>query len=191
MSGMDLQPDFALVADGLEAATLQRRDGIAATALRYALRRTMTVREAEQSNGRYTTADLNWHLDASELTEPPRLGDRLLDAASEVWTVLEACLTTGGSRWLCVCRNLRSSAGWIPISRFAANGSQKAPAERSSERGTIVIPGSGPASNSKTPSGGSSMAASRAWCGQRFTWRNRFSWITDFKLSLPTARCSK
>jgi hypothetical protein len=111
MSALNLQHDFATIADGLESVTLERRDGGGATPLANALRRAVTTREAEQSDGRYTAADVRWHLDASELTEPPRLGDRLLDTAGETWTVLETRLATGGSRWACLCRNLAIVGG--------------------------------------------------------------------------------
>ncbi len=111
MANLNLQHDFATVADDLESVTLLRRDGGGSTTLANALRRAVTTREAEQSDGRYTAADVRWHLDASELAAPPRLGDQLLDTAGETWTVLETRLATGGSRWECVSRNLALVGG--------------------------------------------------------------------------------
>ena len=106
---LDPTSDFSTVCDGLETATLQRRGstpGGPATQIAHALRRSVTTREAAASNGRCTTSDVTWHLPVAELPEPPGLGDMLLDADGQRWTVLEVQCTTLGSRWRCVTRSL-------------------------------------------------------------------------------------
>jgi hypothetical protein len=107
---LDVQTDFAAVADRLEAVTLERRDG-APTPLAGALRRAVTTREAAISDGKYTSGDVRWHLSAAELTKPPALGDRIIDGAGQSWTILEMRLATCGSRFECVTRNLAIAAG--------------------------------------------------------------------------------
>jgi hypothetical protein len=111
MSGqLDAQTDFATIADGLEPVTLVRRDG-RSTPLAGALRRAVTIREAAASDGRYTAADVRWHLAASELDAPPQLGDRIVDGEGEQWTILHMRLATCGSRFECIARNLAIAAG--------------------------------------------------------------------------------
>jgi hypothetical protein len=107
----DPDPDFAQVADRLETVTLRRTDGSASAAITAALRRAVTTREAAVSDGRYTASDLHWHLPASELDAPPRLGDRIVDAAAQCWTILETRLQTCGARWECIARNLALAGG--------------------------------------------------------------------------------
>lgn len=107
----DLQTDFAAVADRLEAITLQRADGSGVVAISAALRRAITTREAAISDGKYTTADVRWHLAASELAEPPQIGDQIIDDASEAWTILETKSATCGSRFECIARKLAIAGG--------------------------------------------------------------------------------
>ena len=122
-SGFNPQSDFAQVTDALEAVTLRRADGSGSTAVASALRRAMTTREAAASDGKYTTSDVSWHLAAAELPAPPRLGDQIIDATAEAWTILETQLATCGSRWKCTARNLALAGGlntYITILREVA-----------------------------------------------------------------------
>jgi hypothetical protein len=119
----DPQSDFAQVTDALEPATLRRADGSGSVALASALRRAITTREAAASDGKYTTSDVHWHLAAAELAAPPRLGDQIIDANGEAWTILETQLATCGSRWKCTARNLALAGGlntYITILREVA-----------------------------------------------------------------------
>jgi hypothetical protein len=121
--GFNPQSDFAQVADALEPATLRRADGSGSTGLTSALRRAMTTREAAASDGKYTTSDVHWHLAAAELPVSPRLGDQILDADGENWTILETQQATCGSRWKCTTRNLALAGGlntYITILREVA-----------------------------------------------------------------------
>ena len=110
-TAFDPQSDFAQVADALEPATLQRADGSQRDAAGRRSARAITTREAAISDGKYTASDVRWHLAATELSAPPRLGDRIVDASGEAWTVLEAQLATCGSRWKCTARNLALVGG--------------------------------------------------------------------------------
>jgi hypothetical protein len=120
--GFDPHSDFVQVADALEPVKLNRADGSGSTELTGALRRAMTTREAAASDGKYTTSDVHWHL-AADLPAPPRLGDQIIDAGGEAWTILEAQLVTCGSRWKCATRNLALAGGlntYITILREVA-----------------------------------------------------------------------
>ena len=108
---LDLSSDFVQVADRLEAVTLRRGGGAAAVAVPSALRRAVTTREAADSNGRYTASDVRWHLAAAELPSAPGLGERIVDASGECWTILETRRATCGTRWECIARNLALVGG--------------------------------------------------------------------------------
>lgn len=105
-----LGSDFLSV-DGLEAVTIERTDAAPATPIAHALRRATTTAEADNSNGKYTASDLVWHLPTAELPESPRLGDRIVDAQTTGWTVLEVESCTLANRWRCRTRNLAIVAG--------------------------------------------------------------------------------
>ncbi|HEV2970688.1 MAG TPA: hypothetical protein VGY55_12025 [Pirellulales bacterium] len=133
---LDLQSDFAQIADDLEGVTLRRADGITATRLASALRRAITTGEAATSDGEYTTADVRWHLAAAELDDAPELGDRIVDSSGESWMILATRLATCGSRFECIARNLAITAGLntlIAIRREVIAKGQSGAAERSWE----------------------------------------------------------
>jgi hypothetical protein len=106
---LDLSTDFVTAADGLESVTLRRRGqspGGPGVVVSHALRKSITMREAAASGGRYTASDVVWHLPVAELPEAPRLGDVLRDSSGRRWTVLEVAHTVLGTRWRCASRNL-------------------------------------------------------------------------------------
>jgi hypothetical protein len=107
----DPQADFPQVADALETVGLRRADGSGTTKLTSALRRSMSIREAAASDGKYTASDVHWHLPATQLSLPPRLGDQIIDTTGESWTIFEIQLATCGSRWNCTTRNLALAGG--------------------------------------------------------------------------------
>jgi len=103
--------DFASIADGLGPVTLTRPGGSLTVEIEHALCRALRRAEADESGGRYTTTDVVWHLSAAELPEPPRVGDVLVDAQHERWTLLSVRRVTLGGRWQCVGRNLAVAMG--------------------------------------------------------------------------------
>jgi hypothetical protein len=59
-----------------------------------------------------------WHLPVSELPTALQLGDQIVTAASERFTILEIRHATLNSRVVCVCRNLAVAAGlesWVAL----------------------------------------------------------------------------
>jgi hypothetical protein len=116
--------DLTTIADGLETVTLLRRGSASGegTIIAHALRRAMTAFEASiatsadvhkqvPSGGRNTAADVVWHLPAAELAEAPRLGDWIVDADAQRWTILEVKLASLGARWRCETRNVAVACG--------------------------------------------------------------------------------
>lgn len=103
--------DFAEVVDNLTQVTLVRRDGSPVVEVPHALRRVVKTREAQRSAGHYMVNDAVWHLSRAELSEPPCLGDRILDVAGRAWTILEVQSVSQGTRWRCATRNLVIACG--------------------------------------------------------------------------------
>ncbi len=98
--------DFSSVVDRVEAVTVKRPGSSQTSSTTGALRRAVTTREAQASQGEYTLSDVVWHLPAGDVTEPPRPADIIVDGDGTLWTVLDVSQTTADSRWRCVCRNL-------------------------------------------------------------------------------------
>jgi head-tail adaptor len=97
---------LAALVDGVLPAVLTRPGG-AQTTLPHTLRRRLTHREAEASGGRYTTADVRWHLDAGALPQPPEIGSTLTDHEGRTWTILQVDHDAHGRRWRCTARHLQ------------------------------------------------------------------------------------
>lgn len=121
----DPSADFAKALDGTESVALRRRGtepGSSETIIAHALRRSVTVREAQSRNrgvtwksvpsgGHYTAGDVVWHLPVEELPEAPLLGDLIVDADTRRWTVLEVHRAAMQTRWRCLTRNLAIAFG--------------------------------------------------------------------------------
>lgn len=117
--------DFPCVADGLQAVTLIRPGTPLAIELA-ALRGAVSQREAAASTGRYTAADVAWHLPGNRLTTAPRVGDLVMDGGGRRWTILSVVRATCGARWRCICRSLAIGQGlddYIDLERGVATKS--------------------------------------------------------------------
>ncbi len=108
---IDLASDFPGAVDGLEAVTLKDRDGRSAQNVAKALRRAIGRREAAASSGRYTAADAVWHLPEGELSQPPEIGDVIVDSSGERWTILAVSHSSLVARFRCVARDLAIAGG--------------------------------------------------------------------------------
>jgi len=121
----DPTADFGQVVDGTETITFHRRtDAPDSPGVKVAgaLRRPITTREAKARNrnhtpkaiasdGRYTAADVRWHLPADALAEPPHPGDAIVDAGGRRWTILEVEQAVLGGRWCCAARDVAIAEG--------------------------------------------------------------------------------
>ena len=104
---LNFTDDFAAIVDGVQAITLKRRDSAATVAVPNAWRFSARTLEAEPAGGHVARADVVWEFTWDAESEPPRLGDALIDAAGECFTILaiDRFDTTGRVR--CETRNLR------------------------------------------------------------------------------------
>ncbi len=107
----DPSDDFPDVIDGLEAVTLVRADGSPGVAVPSALRLATRSREAAPCAGHYATSDVVWNLPGAQLPDGPRLGDTIVDASGQRWTVLEVQRAARGTRWRCAARHLAIAGG--------------------------------------------------------------------------------
>lgn len=98
--------DFARISDGLENVTFSKPGSSVTVAVAHALRRGVTLREAEKSGGRVTAADVVWQLPVAELPDHPQPGDAIVDGDGWRWTLLEVQAAAVAGRWRCVARNL-------------------------------------------------------------------------------------
>ncbi len=123
---LDFDPsDDLAISDGTETVTLLRRGtmpGGASTVISHALRRAISAAEAAintssdvhknvPSDGQHTAATVVWHLPVAELPTAPELGDVILDADGQRWTIVEVKCATLGARWRCETKNVTISFG--------------------------------------------------------------------------------
>ena len=92
--------------DGLETATLTHRLDSSTDAITACLFRAISIKEAEVSDGKYTTDDVRAHVKASEVAVAPVSGDTITDASGVIWTILSVRRDTLATRWRLICRVL-------------------------------------------------------------------------------------
>jgi hypothetical protein len=102
--------DFALMCDGLEAASLRRAGGDVLP-LTAALRVSHREVEAEPSGGAVVRADAVWRVQLPADEPPPRLGEAIVDAAGGRWTILSISEWRELYVWECATRELRIAYG--------------------------------------------------------------------------------
>jgi hypothetical protein len=102
----DFADDFADVVDGLETVTLRRRESNTVVAVTAARRLAAVSREAEVSAGAVVRSDVEWHLVLGDDTAP-QVGDIVIDAQGNHWTILVAEQLPHLQRWKCAARELR------------------------------------------------------------------------------------
>lgn len=104
---VDSEGDFSAVVDGFEPVTLRRRQSAETVAVAKALRFSSTTAEAAEAGGHVARHDVVWQLAWDGAVELPRLGDTIIDAAGDCWTILSVERRGGGTRLRCDCRNLQ------------------------------------------------------------------------------------
>ncbi len=96
---LDISTDFRTVTDWLKPASVDGLD------VQTSLRRAISVKEAQASEGKYTSSDVAFHLDRAEVPQQPQLGTQIIDEDG-IWTILDVHWETLANRWRCVCRKL-------------------------------------------------------------------------------------
>ena len=106
----DPADDFPTVIDGVETVYLHRAGAGGTTAVDGSLKRRQVVREFPHSGGGVSAAEARWHLPLSVLNDAPGIGDRIVDAESTVWIIVEVRYE-GLGRWCCLARDLAMVSG--------------------------------------------------------------------------------
>lgn len=95
----------ASVFDGLQTVTVQvpnAEEGFAAQALK----RPVTLRELELSNGLLLPGDVRWHFASTDLTAEPVVGTQIIEASGVTWSVVDRDDGVFGTRRTCTARYL-------------------------------------------------------------------------------------
>lgn len=100
----DIATDFVDVVDGLTAITHVLRDE-STQSIDDCLRRSITLKEATQSNGKFTTEDVAFHFPISQIAAEPELGSFIRDTDGD-WTILAVQTQTLNNRYRLICRLL-------------------------------------------------------------------------------------
>ena len=95
----DIADDFTSITDGLSSVTV---GGLSVT---NALRRQISIKEAESSGGKYLASDVTFHFPLTEHATQPDLGAIIADSDGN-WRIVSAAKQTLNTRWRCVCRLL-------------------------------------------------------------------------------------
>ncbi len=104
---LNLENDFSTILDGGEPLTLRRRGTTTTIAVPVAWRYTSLTQAAEPGIAGVTRGDVAWQFEWDSAVAPPHVGDQLIDAANDFWTILSVEIRGNSSRLRCHARNLR------------------------------------------------------------------------------------
>ena len=107
MTEINLEEDFAMFADNLETVVLRRRGSAKELVVEAAYRHEVATQETEPSGGAALQADSVWHLQLPANEAALQIGDTVIDAQKNHWTLLETQQLALLGRWKCVTRDLR------------------------------------------------------------------------------------
>jgi hypothetical protein len=103
----NIAEDFATILDGAESITLKRRASATTIAVPTAWRFSSIAGAAEPGVADVVQSDVVWQFPWPAAEEKPHVGDLLIDAADDGWTILSVEVRGNHSRLRCVARNLR------------------------------------------------------------------------------------
>jgi len=123
----DFTPDdISQFADDLQTITLRRPGRTTDQTSANALRRRVSIRDRAGTGGVYTTHDAVWHIPTADLAaDPPRLGDIIIDADANEWTVIRMTEQAAATRWRLYARNLAITYNldsWVNLERYTLSG---------------------------------------------------------------------
>jgi hypothetical protein len=150
---LNVHDDFATILDGAEAITVKRRDTLATIAVSKAWRFSSETAEALASTQDVARSDLVWQFAWNDAVERPRVGDYILDAASNSWTILSLSELGAKTRLRCATRNLffvHALADLVTIQQATLDGggvivgwttlATNVPARIQPDRNVVVFP---------------------------------------------------
>ncbi len=108
---LDLTSDFVEVIDDPETVMLSRVGTPGEQTITGALRRKAESQSLVGGQARVLQGDVTWHLPCQQFTQPPRVGDQIVDAANQHWTILQLQFSAITGRWQCHARNVTIAAG--------------------------------------------------------------------------------
>jgi hypothetical protein len=98
--------DLATICDLVESITLKRFDTLEEIAIEHALQRPLSIGSVGRKQGEFAAEDSHFRIPVTELPDPPRMGDTIVDSTVREWSVREAQLVVDNSCWVCLCRRL-------------------------------------------------------------------------------------
>jgi hypothetical protein len=104
---LNIHDDFSTVLDGTEAVSLKRHGSADTVAVPKAWRFSFETAEAQAGISGVVRGDVVWQFAWDDTVDRPRVGDSLIDAANECWTILAVVERGNRSRLQCNTRNLR------------------------------------------------------------------------------------
>jgi hypothetical protein len=104
---LTIHDDFSTILDGAEPVSLKRRGAADTVAVPKAWRYSSESAEAQAGISGVARTDVTWQFTWDEAVDRPRVGDLLIDAANECWTILAVVERGNRSRLQCNTRNLR------------------------------------------------------------------------------------
>jgi hypothetical protein len=104
---LDIAGDFDAIIDLTEAVTLKRRFSAETVAVPQAWRYSSITQQADASMPGVAQSDVVWQFGWPAETELPRIGDAIIDAANECWSILSIDQRGAKTRLRCTTRNLR------------------------------------------------------------------------------------
>jgi hypothetical protein len=104
---LDVADDFDAIIDTAEAITLKRRSSATTIAVPKAWRYSSLSQQAEAGMPGVARSDVVWQFSWAAGVDPPRIGDALIDAANDCWTILSVEERGAKTRLRCNARNLR------------------------------------------------------------------------------------
>jgi hypothetical protein len=108
---LNTQQDFATILDGAEPVTVRRWNSPETISVTAAWRYASKMDEVEIGSGDYARHDVIWQLPWDPSDEGPRLGDLVIDAAGECWTIITVERLRLDTRYKCLARNLLLAFG--------------------------------------------------------------------------------
>jgi len=108
---LNVVQDFATIVDGAESVILRRWNSPATIAVAVAWRYLAKTDEVEIGGGEYARHDVVWELPWNPSDDGPRLGDLIIDAAGQCWTILTVERLRLDTRYKCLARNLLLAFG--------------------------------------------------------------------------------
>jgi hypothetical protein len=104
---LDTTGDFDAIIDAAEAITLKRRATATTIAVPKAWRFSSLTQQAEPAMPGVAQWDVVWQFSWNDSVDAPRIGDILIDAANDCWTILSIEVRGAKTRLRCTARNLR------------------------------------------------------------------------------------